>query len=68
MNRTQKKIIGWALVLIGVGMIAGVIMHAWSAWEDLNLIGDLLVSPLFYIGIIMAVVGVVVLKGDQKKQ
>jgi archaellum biogenesis protein FlaJ (TadC family) len=70
MNRTQKKIIGWALVLIGVAMIAGVVMHVWSAWEeeDLNLIVDLLVNPLLYVGLIVAVAGVVVLKGDEKKR
>jgi hypothetical protein len=29
-------------------------------------LGDLLVSPLFYVGIILGVAGVVVLKGEKK--
>ena len=70
MNRTQKKIVGWALVLVGVAMIAGIVMQVGSAWEeeDLNLIVDLLVNPLFYVGLIIAVAGIVVLKGDEKKR
>lgn len=66
MNRTQKRIIGWALICIGLAMVLGVVINAWSVWGDFNALGDLLVSPLFYVGIILMVAGVVVLKGEKK--
>ena len=64
MNITQKRIIGWALVIIGVAMVVGAIIGAWE-WAS-NQLGHLLVSPLFYLGLIMGVAGVVVLMGDEK--
>ena len=64
MNITQKRIVGWALVLIGVAMVVGAVNDAWG-WAS-NQLGHLLVSPLFYLGLIMGVAGVVVLKGEKK--
>ena len=66
MNIAQKKIIGWALVLIGLAMVVGVVINTWSVWGDFNALGDLLVSPLFYVGLIIGIAGVVVLKGEKK--
>jgi hypothetical protein len=91
MNRTQKRIIGWALVAIGTMMVVGVVANSHQhftalvpRWSDdlisrYNLrqermkvtrakfdLGGLLVNPLFYIGVVLAVGGVVVLKGDTK--
>jgi hypothetical protein len=93
MNRTQKRIIGFALVIIGLAMVVGAIVNAWPTRSGLYvsneirelmkkyslstpsysgpsiaslLFSELLVSPLFYIGIILGVAGAVVLMGDEK--
>jgi hypothetical protein len=57
MNKIQKRIIGWGLVIIGVLMVTGVVVS--NEYEMLK-------SPLLYLGLIVIVAGVVVLKGDSK--
>jgi len=64
MNIVQKRIIGWALLIIGVAMAVGAVKNAWE-WGS-NHLGHLLASPLFYLGLIVEVAGVVVLMGDEK--
>ncbi len=55
MNMTHKRILGWGLVVIGVLMVAGVVVS--NEYQMLK-------SPILYLGLIVIVVGVVVLKGD----
>jgi hypothetical protein len=57
MNKTQKRIIGGGLVIIGALMVTGVVVS--NEYEMLK-------SPLLYLGLIVIVAGVVVLKGDSK--
>lgn len=57
MNRTQKRIIGWGLVFIGVVMVAGVVVNNEN---------EMLTSPLLYLGLVVLVAGAVVLKGDSR--
>jgi hypothetical protein len=55
MNKTQKRIIGGGLVIIGALMVTGVVVS--NEYEMLK-------SPLLYLGLIVIVAGAVVLKGD----
>jgi hypothetical protein len=57
MNKTQKRIIGGGLVIIGALMVTGVVVS--NEYEMLK-------SPLLYLGLIVIVAGAVVLKGDSK--
>jgi len=83
-NRTQKLIIGWGLVIIGAVMVVGVLAStsspAASSREAIlkkygidNLpsksgfdLQGLLLNPLLYLGVVLSVAGVVVLKGEDK--
>jgi len=85
MNKTQKKIIGWALISIGVVMVVGAVVNEWPVrWTQRDmemyrksgairiqqdfgvLFKGLLTSPFFYLGLLLGVGGVVVLRGDNK--
>lgn len=68
MNRTQKRIIGWGLVFIGVLMEAGVgvsILDITSRTYK-NGLNEMLKHPLLYFGLFLAVAGVAVLAGAGK--
>lgn len=64
MNLTQKRVIGWASLIVGVAMVVGAVISAWE-WA-FNQLGHLLASPLLYLGLIIGVAGAVVLMGDEK--
>jgi len=78
MNRTQKRILGWGLVFIGLVMVAGVVVSNRKISYDVVTYGDrtprppgggqkdMLKSPLLYLGLVVVVAGAVVLKGDSK--
>jgi len=57
LNRTQKHIIGWGLVIIGVLMVAGAVVR-----NDIGMFQ----SPLLYLGLVVVVAGVVLLNGEDK--
>lgn len=71
MNRTQKKILGWALVAIGLIMVAGA---AVDSQPKTNLRGNVIDSggvlqkPVFFLGLVLAAAGVGVLGGYKKRR
>jgi hypothetical protein len=82
MNRSQRLISGWASILIGLGIEVGGVLNlssfrlgwkldvAANRYRDVFDFGhffkDLLVNPPFYIGLILVIVGIVILKGRKQ--
>jgi choline-glycine betaine transporter len=60
MNRTQIRIVGWALVFIGVLVLSGVII------KNLSSTTFFAADPFFYVGFVLIVAGAVVLAGGAK--
>jgi len=71
MNRTQKKILGWALIAIGVLMVLGAVVsnptiNSIRGNIIRGGIEDIFKSPLLYLGLFVGVAGAVVLAGHSK--
>lgn len=82
MNRSQRLISGWSSILIGLCIVVGGVLNLSSfrsVWQldavanryrnvfDFGqLMKDLLVSPPFYIGLVLVIVGVVIMKGRKQ--
>lgn len=64
MNRTQKNIIGWALVGLGGLMVFGTIANTWRLEKAFD---QLLTNPLLCIGLGLGVAGAVVLVGLKRE-
>lgn len=79
MNKLQKRIVGWACIVIGLFISAGMVLRSldqppgygyimgrfsWSAVGDF--FRTLLVNPFFYGGLVLVVAGLVIMKGEKK--
>jgi len=90
----SRRNIGWAVILMGVAIVAGMVINSWPrgsipgdttigldeflgktplephtfTWPAVvYFLGRLLVSPLFYAGVVVVVVGIVILKGGKRR-
>jgi hypothetical protein len=82
MNKSQRLISGWASMLIGLAIVVGGVLNLPSFRIDWQLdaranryknvfdighfLKELLVSPPFYIGLVLLIVGIVILKGRKQ--
>lgn len=73
MNRTQKRIIGWALIAFGVLMVIGAAMSSFEIYRYTTFrtrefsVAAFLKNPMPYIALVLGVVGLVVLAGLKRE-